>query len=56
MWTNKTKTAELKLPVRQREAERQGGKKRKRKGWFGKKEKEEDMRQQLKGSSGLGNG
>ena len=56
VWTNKTKTADFKEPVRQREAERLGGKKRKRKGWFGKKEKEEDMRQQLKGSSSLGNG
>ena len=49
-------SSDFKEPVRQREAERLGGKKRKRKGWFGKKEKEEDMRQQLKGSSGLGNG
>ena len=43
-------SSDFKEPVRQREAERLGGKKRKRKGWFGKKEKEEDMRQQLKGS------
>ena len=49
-------SSDFKEPVRQREAERLGGKKRKRKGWFGKKEKEEDMRQQLKGSSSLGNG
>ena len=49
-------SSDFKEPARQREAERLGGKKRKRKDWFGKKEKEEDMRQQLKGSSGLGNG